>query len=153
MFQLHVHPEARGWIPRKTQLDQLKSFFSDPNLSVKLWPRHMASQILGRPTKPYEFRAFTRDDESHVFVDPTETPESIAWLIGHELCHRLIDQNETLSNAFADARPLDIDPAGDTFHEIDSAERFCDGIATRLLGYRQDRTWWRKQIPKRRRFT
>jgi hypothetical protein len=150
MFQLHVHPEAQAWVPHEPYMVKLNKFFSDPQIPMKvtLWPRRLVDEVIGRPTKPYEFRAFTRGKESHVFVDETETPQSIAWLIAHELVHRMVDSSPTLSAAFADSRPVDMDPAGDEFHEVDAQERFCDGIATRLLGYRQDRAWWRRRIPR-----
>lgn len=148
MFQLHVHPQARAWVPSKNDLSKLGSYFKNPDMNVHIWPRSMAEQILGRKTKPYAFRAFTRGKDSHLFVDPTETPESIAWLMGHELTHQLIDKSPTVAQAFSDARAFDADPVGDTFHDIDPEERFCDGIATRLLGYRLDRAWWRKRTPK-----
>lgn len=129
-------------------MHQLQGFFNDPKLTVHLWPRHMVDRVIGRPTTPYEFRAFTRGDESHVFVDRTETPKSIAWLIAHELCHRMVNSSPTLSMAFDDAKPLALEASGDRFHEIDAEERFCDGIASRLLGYRQDRAWWRRRVPR-----
>lgn len=147
MFQLAVHPEARPWVPKKPYLDQITSFFTSGNIS--LWPRHMAESVIGRPTKPYEFRAFSRGKDGHIFVDETETPQSIAWLMAHELCHQMVDDSPTLTAAFEDARPLDMKPASDAFHFVDSEERFCDGIATRLLGYRKDRAWWRERVASR----
>jgi hypothetical protein len=108
----------------------------------------MVDQVIGRATKSYAFRAFTRGNNSHLFVDFTETPQSIGWLMGHELTHQDIKQNPSLTQAFADSKPKNIDPAGDIFHEIDAEERFCDGISSRLLGCRFDRAWWRQQIAR-----
>lgn len=149
-MQLVVHPEAAPWVPKEPYLRKLQAFFSDEKIPMRvhLWPRRMVDRIIGRATKPYEFRAFTRGEDSHIFVDATETPQSIAWLIAHELCHRMVKSSPTLTAAFEDAKPLDLDPAGDAFHDVDTEERFCDGIATRILGYRQDRAWWRKRVPR-----
>ena len=118
-------------------------------MCVHIWPRSMVEQILGRESKPYAFRAFTRGSDSHLFVDATETPKSIAWLTAHELTHQMVDRSPTVSEAFSDARAFDIDPAGDHFHDIDAEERFCDGVSSRLFGFRLDRDWWRERAPKK----
>ena len=147
MFQLVVHPEAQRWVPSEAYLSKLGEYF--PDGKVSLWPRRMTATILGRPTVPYEFRAFTRNGEANVFVDPTETPQSIAWLMAHELCHQIVENSPTINAAFNDAKPVDMKPSSDEFHYVDAEERFCDGIATKLLGYRKDRAWWRKRVASR----
>lgn len=147
MFKLHVHPDTTSWVPRQAQMEALQRFFQGTETDVYLHPRSEANKVLGRHAKPYAFRAFTRGKESHLFVDFTETPESVAWLMAHELCHRMVDQTPTLENAFTEARPKDLEPAGDAFHDVDPEERFCDGIATNLMGYRMDRRWWRQRTP------
>ncbi len=147
VFALHVHPAAKAWAPRPPQMEALRRLFGKTKADVHIYPRSMANQILGRHAAPYAFRGFTRGTDSYLFVDSTETPESIAWLMAHELCHRMVAETPTMKSAFTEAAPHDLDPAGDSFHDIDPEERFCDGIATNLLGYRQDREWWRKRTP------
>jgi hypothetical protein len=122
--------------------------FSDPSMKVYLHPRSHANRVLGKPKPPYAFRAFTRDGVSHIFIDGTETPQSLCWLIGHELTHQVIDKSPTVKAAMADAssRPTGLDPAGDEFHNVDAEERFCDGVATNLVGKRLDRAWWRERV-------
>ncbi len=149
MFELGAHPEAQAWIPKEPELSKLRNFFVDPSMKVKIYPRSMVKQVLGRHAPSYAFRGFTRGDTSHLFVDSTETPKSIAWLMAHELTHQMVGKSPTLTAAFDDAKPLDMEPAGDPFHDVDAEERFCDGIATRLLGYRQDRAWWRRRLSRR----
>ena len=148
MFTLKVHPNARAWVPREPQMGQIQKFFAKTEATVHILPRSMANIVLGRYADPYAFRGFTRGTDSYLFVDGTETDKSIAWLMAHELCHRMIDMSPTIKNALNEARPHDLDPKGDAFHDIDPAERFCDGIATNILGYRMDRRWWRKRTPK-----
>jgi len=148
VFTLDVHPQAKAWVPAPPQMAAMRRLFKDVQATVHIYPRSMANKILGRHAEPYAFRGFTRGTDSYLFVDPTETPRSIAWLMAHELSHRMVADTPTLKAAFTDARPHDVDPAGDHFHDIDPEERFCDGIATNLLGYRQDREWWRARTPK-----
>lgn|GEM_PF-6126456 len=147
-MRFFVHREACPWVPTDQDVSVLKGFFGPrlPNGRLWIWPRRLASQILGRPAGPTDFRAFTRGDESHVFVDPSETRPSVSFIIAHELTHQLVDTSPTLSSAFADSSPRRTDRAGDRFHEIDAEERFCDGIANRLLGTRYDRSWWRRRV-------
>ncbi len=150
-MKLYVHEEARPWVPVEADLAALQGFYGDrlPEGNLWLWPRRMAEQVLGRRSKPYAFRAFTRGDESHVFVDGSETKQSIAFLMGHELCHQVVGRSPTLKTAFSDARPSGLGSAGDLFHQRDPEERFCDGISERILGYRFDRDWWRPRVGRR----
>lgn len=147
MLKLHIHPQARPWLPPPSEMAKIKALFKNTKADVYFHPRSKANEILGRHAEPYAFRAFTRGEEVNLFVDETETPQSIAWLLAHELTHRMVHDSPTLDQAFEEARPTDLDPAGDPFHDIDPEERFCDGIATNLLGYRTDRSWWRKRTP------
>lgn len=144
-FTLHVHPEAQPWVPEASDLERMRSFFRFNDMRAHLLPRRMANQVLGMKKKPYAFRAFTRGNDSYVFVDPTETKKSTAWILSHELAHQMVDRTPVLEQAFDDATVHGPDRAGDHFHEVDPEERFADGIATRLIGPRLDRTWWRER--------
>lgn len=145
MVRILVHPEARPWAPRLEDQRKIQAFFG-PKLDhavVKILPRQVADQELGKKLPPYSFRAFTRGPTSTVFVDATETPESVAFLVAHELAHQVVDTSPVLDQAFQDARVQTSEPWSDRFHERDAEERFCDGVAGRLLGTWYDRTWWR----------
>lgn len=151
-MKVFVHREARPWVPSEADLAQIRSFFGErlPGGQIYLWPRRLVDQVYGKPTKPLSFRAFTRAGRSNVFVDPSETDASVAFLMAHELCHQVVDRSPTLSMAFSDAKPAGVDRAGDEFHSVDAEERFCDGIANRLLGTRYDRSWWRRRLEAER---
>jgi Zn-dependent peptidase ImmA (M78 family) len=152
VFTLRVHPDAMAWVPDPPELLALQKQFPDPNMHAQILPRSMANATLGRNKPPYAFRAFTRDDTSYVFVDPTETRRSIAWLMAHELSHQVVHQHPEVLQMLDAARPNDIDPAGDLFHQVDPHERLCDGIATNLIGERLDRDWWRQRVEQRHTF-
>ena len=146
MFTLTVHPGAEAWTPPPDIMAKLRRAFADVDGAVHIWPRAQVDRVTGRVMGPYAFRGFTRGDVSHLFVDATETPQSISWLMAHELCHHTVHDDPELHAAFNRARPA-LDPASDRFHEIDPHELYCDGIASNLLGFRMDRTWWRKRTP------
>jgi hypothetical protein len=151
-FRIVAYPGTERWVRNSPCLRRVGEYFSDPSMVVHVYPRSMADQVLGKPKPPYTYRAFTRDGQSYVFVDRTETPRSICWLIAHELTHQLIDKSPTVKAAMSDAsaRRTNLDPAGDRFHQIDAEERFCDGIATNLVGARLDRDWWRQRTHRHR---
>jgi hypothetical protein len=146
-FRLLVHPGCRPWVPEKEDRKILQSAFDLPEVEVHLWPRPLIPHVIERPTLPYSFRAFSHDGRSHLFVDSTETKKSIAWLMAHELCHQRILQESSIRKHLLDQRPP-LDPAGDSFHELDPEETTCDEIATKLLGIRLDRSWWRQRTLK-----
>lgn len=150
MISVRVHPDASAWAPTRADAEKILSWFS-PKLtqqeaSVLVLPRSEANREVGRDLPPYSFRAFTRGDQSRVFADATETPQSVAFVIAHELCHQVVHRTPTLEAAFADARGGSRPPWSDVFHEVDAEERFCDGIASRILGTWYDRAWWRRRV-------
>jgi hypothetical protein len=144
-FQLYIPPEAQAYAPPPALMQKLKSYFNFPHMRAHILPRRLANETLGKDKGHYAYRGFTRGNDSYMFVDPTETPESIAWLTAHELAHQKVDTSPTLQAAFRDATVYESCVAGDAFHRYDPEERFCDGIATNLVGKRLDRDWWRKR--------
>lgn len=137
-----------AWAPDPADQVAIDDFFGPrlPNAVLWLLPRRMARQVVRRDLGPHAFRAVTRGSNSYVFVDDTETRDSTAFLMAHELTHQLVSKNRVLTAAFHDARAHDSDGASDHFHEVDPEERFCDGIAANLLGRRLDRSWWRPRV-------
>ncbi len=150
-FRLFAHPGARSWVPPTNTIVRLRDRFPIAGHQVHMWPRAMVAQIRGRPETPYAFRAYTSGTDSHIFVDDTETPTSIVWLIAHELTHRLVNEHPQVARMLDQARPADLDPRGDRFHQVSAEERLADGYATRLAGARLDRDWWRQRAPAGRR--
>jgi hypothetical protein len=148
-MQIFVHPEARPWTPSRMDMEKLSSFFGPklPGSQLCLWPRRLIGSVTEKTeATPYSFRAVTKGQISNVFVDPTETKASIAFLSAHELTHQLVRMNPMLEAAFEDARPAGIPHHSDLFHLVDAEERFCDGIASHLMGTFYDRAWWRKRV-------
>jgi len=148
MLTITVHPEAKAWAPSERILTELRRRFPVDGI-VQVLPRRMVNQVHGQASRPYAFRAFTRGDTSYVFTDGTETPDSVAWVIAHELSHQLVDDHPEVAQMLDASKPQDLNPAGDRFHQVDAEERLADGYATRLVGKRYDRAWWRKRAPER----
>ncbi len=144
----NVHPEAIPWAPSPAQQKTIETAFPFPEVTVEILPRRQIGQRTGKILHPYAFRAVSRGNEALVFVDATETPRSIAWLIAHELAHHELRRHPGTRAWFERTRPLDLDPASDSFHDVDPEERYADGRATRLFGQRFDRAWWRARTPR-----
>lgn len=148
MVRLHVDPRVQNYRPSPAAWSAIVNRFRDVEGDVYLLPRSDADRALGRVSPPYAFRGFTRGSKSFLFADSTETPDSLAWLLAHELAHRLVDASPVLDQAFVEAKPKHLDPRSDAFHQVDAEERWCDGIATSLLGTTYDRSWWRARTPR-----
>lgn len=148
-MELHVSQGTRKWLPSADALDKIEGYFGPKIPEAEIWvvPRSMEAEIMGQaPPAPYSFRAVTRGNRSYVLVDGTETPDSVAFLIAHELAHQALRKILGLKEALAEARPSSQTPWDDHFHEVDPEERYCDGIAARILGTWYDRDWWREQV-------
>lgn len=154
-MKVFIHPEAKPWSPSKEDWAKILAFYGsrlEDDSQVYLWPRHLSEQVVpGKKLPPYSFRAVTRENVSNVFVDPTETRASVAFLIGHELTHQLVRKSPVLEKAFHDARPENIQRHTDLYHLVDAEERFCDGISSKVLGTFYDRAWWRSRVLASRR--
>lgn len=146
-MQLVVHPGAVPWAPAPEDQLLLQLQFPSPDQVLHLHPRSEVDRVHGTSSPPYAFRAFTRGRVSHIFVDDTETPESIAWLAAHELTHSALRDRPDLREVLQAHRPEGLHPTGDAFHELDPEELYADQIATDLFGVRLDRAWWRTRAP------
>lgn len=144
-FRLEVSPGAEPWAPSPAVLRILREAYPFPGAVVRLMPRSLAQRE--KPgSRPFSFRAYTGDSVTRVFVDATETPASIAWLVAHELGHHRVARDPGLRRSLRQARPRGVDPASDTYHHLDPEERYADGLATALMGTRLDRDWWRRRV-------
>lgn len=146
-LRILVHPGAELWAPTGRLELALRRRFRGADLHF--WPRSEAVRVAGKDLGPYAFRAFTRGTTSHVFVDPTETPESAAWVAAHELAHAEMARRPDVRAVLKMGEPTDAKSHDDRFHELDPEELWADGIAARLFdGERLDRAWWRKRTPR-----
>mgnify|MGYP001573989824 CR=1 FL=1 len=147
-FRFLVHPEAKGWIPSPEDRNVLSGAFPFSDVVVRLWPRRLIERVTGLRHDPYSFRAVSRPSErtADLFVDGTETPRSVAWLLAHELAHHRVSREPCLRDALRAAAPTDVDRASDVYHQVDPEERYADGVATRLFGERLDRDAWRERV-------
>lgn len=148
-MKVFVHPEAKPWSPTEEDWAKIWDFYGSrlrDDSEIRLWPRRLSKKVTGKKLPPYSFRAITTGNVSNVFVDPTETKASVAFLIGHELTHQLVKMSPTLEKAFHDARPKNVQRHTDLYHLVDAEERFCDGISSRVLGTFYDRAWWRNRV-------
>jgi len=152
-MRIRFHPGTEAWIPSASDLGRIGAWF-DPKLpeqaTVEIVPRADVVRATGIEKPPWTFRAVTRDGVSWVLVDGTEDPKSVAFLIAHEACHQVVAVSPTVHAALAEARPRGVPRTSDLFHEDDPEEKFCDGIAANLLGYRRDRSWWRRRLAEMR---
>lgn len=149
-FTLIMHPGTQNYALHPEHLQALQDYFAPLNgkAVVEVYPRSQAAQATGINLPDNTFRAVTRGNHTICLVGPGETHVSLAWLIAHELAHQLVDTSQTMETAFADAKAQDkgLHPADDHYHQLDPEERFCDGIATNLIGQRLDRDWWRARV-------
>lgn len=144
-MRLVVHPGAEPWRPSPAFERRLLEHFSSVPAEVHLHPRRDLPAVFPRVAAPYAFRAVTVSGRpSLVFVDGTETRDSIEWLIAHEMTHQAIALRPGLKGALLARRPGG-DPASDAYHALDPEEKVCDDVATRLRGVRYDRAWWRRR--------
>jgi hypothetical protein len=149
-----IHPGAEPWAPSASWWSAVAPGLLGPQ-TVSLHPRRTRNAVWaqdhkGRPAPggPTSFRAYTLGAVTRVFVDDTETPASIEWLILHELAHATINRMPTVST------PLRLFPrparyaTDDDAHEAVAEEQVCNRVANLLaprLGGQSglDRHWWR----------
>jgi hypothetical protein len=103
----------------------------------------------------WSFRAWARGPVVRIFVDATETPASVAWVLLYELAHVELGRSRYLASGWrSQAKPADylID---DDVHEAWPEEKVANMVATSqmpVLGYqrtRYDRYWWRGRVRQR----
>lgn len=158
---LSVMPGAEPWAPKPSELSPVACSLRG-SVQVQIWPRSQLLRVWAQdnPGKPlpggsHGFRAYTRDRVVKVFVDPTETRDSVLWLLHHELAHVGVTQTPGLVRSLRRApRPAGY-PHDDEAHECHPEERHANAVADAwmaLLGRPEglDRLWWRKRVSGRR---
>lgn len=137
-----------------------------PPIEVHVFPRAAYSaewfaEWFGEHDGPvpdrYAFRGFFNPKTFRIVLlcDESETGESFAWLLIHELTHAALEHARFLRYVFAyerDALGITVEQeaaAGtdDTLHEQLPEEQFCNRSATLAMGGANlNRTWWRERV-------
>lgn len=124
---------------------------------VEVVPRPFVRQLWSRDmgVKPfpgyYAFRAYTRGDRVVLLSDAAETPQSLTWLLLHELAHVEVNRASLLDAALRSIpRPKDY-LTSDEAHESWPEERLANLVADELsprFGSRPglNRLWWRERV-------
>lgn len=159
-----VHPGCEAWVPGPADVQAIARSIRR-SVEIQIWPRSMVESVWNdahpgrvypRDWTHYQFRAWAnkKQGKTVIFVDESETPLSVLWLILHELCH-LDLLGSRLLDAALDSLPRARDyHTSDSSHEKDLEERLCNFTATRqlqILGYpawKLNRTWWRNRLWK-----
>lgn len=156
--RLHMfcHVDATDWCPHSSVIDKLSKFFTK-DVCIKIYPRYMVGKVWsechgGKPyTKEYyAFRAFAGPDYCKIFVDETETKDSVLWVMLHELAHIALASAPFLFKAYRHLTPPDYFES-DEAHEKDPEEQMANAMAMSwmdLLGYGKvnyPRHWWRNR--------
>ncbi len=132
--------------------------YLDKPLLVEIVPRSLVAELWSRDmgSKPfpgrYAFRAYTRGCRVVLLSDATETPQSLVWLLLHEMAHVQVNERPLLDEAFRSIpRPVGY-VSSDEAHEAWPEERFANQMADILapaFGSRPglNRLWWRTRTP------
>ena len=152
-----VHPGAEAWSPDGAFVRKVERL-APPGTRVHLHPRSAVRDVYEGegvsapfPDKPYAFRGWNqRSGPIHIFVDGTETPDSVKWLMLHEVGHSVVNATPELRRKL---RRTPIPPTyafSDETHGNVPEERWCNAFADAhapVPGL--DRTWWRRRTQAR----
>ena len=154
---LFVAPGAEPWAPSPESLQPVACSLRG-SVRIEVWPRSSLGRVWAQdnPGKPlpggsHGFRAYTRGRVVKVFVDGTESKDSVLWLLHHELAHVGVTQTPGLVQSLRRSPRPDGYPHDDEAHERHPEERHANAVADAwmaLLGrpVGLDRRWWRDQV-------
>lgn len=77
-----AEPGTQRWVPPQEWWDAL----------ARLVPPGQTVFFRHRPDAAYHYRAFNNGDNTTIYVDETETPESVRWVLLHEMAHATINR-------------------------------------------------------------
>ena len=157
MLTVTYTASADPWLPVQGVLAGVRKYLS-PRTVLHLLPRSALpttfERELGAPFEgsPYQLRAWALKSrgEAWVFVDETETRDSVLWVLLHELAHLDLVGAGLLQAAVTVPRTAAYDT--DEGHEADPEERLANQVATAMLGKLTgcaralDRRWWRRRV-------
>lgn len=120
------------------------------------WMKDWSGRRSERPDEPYSCRGWCGSNEIVVLYDETETPESIKWIILHELGHAVCNRTYMFDQAMSEENKIEgrttYEWKDDVGHEADSEERLVNRIATAWCGGQERaRPWWRPRVVARER--
>jgi hypothetical protein len=143
-----LHPNVYDWMPTPSWLAGLG----------RMTPPGTVLEFIRRPEHPlgkkYPYRAVAQQrvgggTDIRVFVDETETLDSVKWLVLHELAHVLVTAQPTLAETLrAQPRPPGY-PHDDDAHEAVLEEKLANAFADKhapVPGL--DRRWWRQRVER-----
>lgn len=153
--EFFIHPDARPWAPSPAELEAI-SKATGGDYTVNLFPRSMVVEVweADHPdrdypyTDEYKFRAYQNGREAFIFVDDTETKDSVRWLIMHELTHMGLRTLPELWYEYQLKTPEDYDKT-DEAHEADPEEMLANQVAREYVGVNYPRTWWRERVERK----
>lgn len=150
------HDDAVNWCPSNEIIDKLGALFTK-EVRVEFYPRYLVGKVwsMDHCDKPYEkdyyaFRAYAGKDYCKIFVDETETGESVLWVLLHELAHIALADNKYLFRGYRNLTAPDYF-SSDEAHEADPEEQMANAIAKswmEMLGFGRveyPRFWWRQR--------
>ena len=153
---MFCHVDATDWCPNGDTINKLSQFFTK-KVNVEIYPRHMVETVWSKDhcDKPYEkdyyaFRAYAGKDYCKIFVDETETKDSVLWVMLHELAHIALASAPYLFRGYRHLTPANYFES-DEAHESDPEEKMANEIAVSwmdMLGYGKvcyPRHWWRQR--------
>jgi hypothetical protein len=136
---IRVLPGAEPWVPDAAWLTRVSHVV--PQGCVVTFER--------RQERKYPYRAVAdRDLTIRIFVDETETPESVKWLMLHELFHARVSATPEVARALrSEPRPPGY-PLDDDAHEALLEEQLANEYADMLAPAFNtrpglNRRWWR----------
>lgn len=157
MLRIFYAACVEPWLPGADQVAAIGRLLTAPS-RVDILPRAQlvqtwASQHPAQPTiEACQVRAWANKPSRRawLFVDRSETRDSVLWLLGHELAHIELGLAPLLQAAVAAPHSADY-LTSDAAHEAHPEERFANQVGAAVLGMltgrRQalDRLWWRKR--------
>lgn len=155
-----VAPGAEPWAPAPEELAPVACSLRG-SVEVQIWPRALLPSVWAEdhgaapvPGGTHGFRAYTRDHVVKLFVDGTETRDSVLWLLHHELAHVGVTQTPGLVQSLRRAPREPGYPSRDDAHERHPEERHANAVADAWmmrLGRSPglDRLWWRRRTTAR----
>jgi hypothetical protein len=158
---VHAAPGTERWALSAEEAAEIACWLSR-DVEVYFWPRSQVREVWRKthgselPVRPYSFRAWSSGGAAHLFVDDTETPESIRWLLLHELAHLDLVSSPLLARAYRGVKRPANYLTSDDAHEANPEEQMANFVADQLaprLGIPAglDRRWWRKRVESRAR--
>lgn len=156
-----IHAGAEAWAPPVGFWWRVGQI-APPRTNVHIHPRKDVERIwrgdnpVGAfPSKPYAFRAYNneRNNVIRMFVDETETVESLCWGILHEIAHSIVSATPDLAYLRNVKKPTNYE-TNDDAHASHPEEKFANAFADRHapafgLSKGMDRHWWRRRMKAR----